>query len=307
MILEQFGVVSRSQALACGLTRSSVDHLIQPEGRWRRILPGVYAASTGTVTPDQQAMATLLYAGPESVITGAAAVRRHNLRCAGLNEIDVLVPVDVRRQSTGFVRIIHTSRMPKEFYTTCQLRFTDLPRAVADAARGMTRLGDVRAVVAESVQRGRCDLASLVRELNDGPSAGSRFYRAALGEIADGIRSAAEADLRDLIGKSGIEKPMYNPKLYTADGTFLGIPDAWWQRAGVAAEVDSREYHISPEDQERTTTRHNRMEGHGIHVLHFRPSALKKKSPAVLTDLRGAIEKGNARPPLPITAVPAQA
>ena len=42
-------------------------------------------------------------------------------------------------------------------------------------------------------------------------------------------------------------------------------------------------------------------------MLHFRPSTLKKKSPEVLSDLRGAIEEGNARPPLPITAVPAQA
>jgi hypothetical protein len=270
-------------------------------------MPGVYAAFTGTVSLDQRAMAALLHAGPRGVITGSAAVRRYNLRCAGSNEIDVLVPPQVRVHNTEFVRILRTSRMPEELNAIGQLRYALLDRAVADAARGMTRLSDVRAVVAEAVQRGRCDLASLVRELNDGPSAGSRFYRAALGEIADGIRSAAEADLKDLIGKSGIEKPLYNPKLYTTGGIFLGIPDAWWQRAGVAAEVDSREYHISPEDQERTTTRHNRMEGHGIHVLHFRPSAIKKKSPAVLADLRGAIEKGNARPPLPITAVPAQA
>jgi hypothetical protein len=307
MILEQFGVVSRSQALDCGLGRSSVDHLIRPEGRWRRIMPGVYATTTGTVTPDQRAMAALLYAGPESVITGAAAVRRHGLRCAGRNEIDVLVPPAVRRQSAGFVRIIHTSRMPEKFFSTDQIRFTPLPRAIADAARGMTRLSDVRAVVAEAIQCGRCDLGSLAGELNEGPSSGSRFYRAALGEISVGIRSAAEADLKDLIDKSGLEKPMYNPELYAADGTFLGIPDAWWQRAGVAAEVDSREYHISPEDQERTAMRHNRMESYNINVLHFRPSALKRRSPIVLADLRRAIENGNRQPPLPIVAIPARA
>ncbi|HLH82583.1 MAG TPA: hypothetical protein VKV38_04920 [Trebonia sp.] len=307
MLLGQFGVVSRSQALDCGLSRSSVDYLAGPGGRWRRILPGVYAATTGVVTPDQRAMAALLYAGPESVITGAAAVRRHNLRCAGLNEVDVLVPADVRRQSRGFVRIIHTSRMPEKFYSTDQIRFAALPRAVADAARGMTRLSDVRAVVAEAVQRGRCDLASLARELNEGPSAGSRFYRAALGEISAGIRSAAEADLKDLIDKSGLEKPMYNPSLFAADGTFLGIPDAWWQRAGVAAEVDSREYHISPEDQERTTMRHNRMESYGIHMMHFAPGILRAKPRLVIADLRGAIQSGSRQPPLPITAVPARA
>jgi hypothetical protein len=305
--LEQFGVVSRSQALESGLSRSSIDYLTRPEGRWQRIVPGVYATTTGTVTVDQRAMAALLYAGPGSVITGAAAVRRHGLRCAGLNEIDVLVPVDVRRQSVDFVRMIHTSRMPEKFYSTRQIRFTAPPRAVADAARGMTRLSDVRAVVADGIQRRRCDLASLARELNEGPSAGSRFYRTALGEISVGIRSAAEADLKDLIDKSDLEKPMYNPSLFSADGTFLGIPDAWWQRAGVAAEVDSREYHISPEDQERTRMRHNRMESHGIHVLHFRPSTLKSRSPAVLVDLRGAIESGNRQPVLPIKAIPARA
>jgi hypothetical protein len=307
LLLDQFGVVSRSQALDCGLSRGRVDHLTQPDGRWQRILPGVYAATTGTVTVDQRAMAALLYAGPGSLITGAAAVRRHNLRCAGLNEVDVLVPVGMRRQSTEFVRIIHTSRMPRSRCSTDGIRFALLDRAVADAARGMTRLSDVRAVVAEAIQRGRCDLASLITELNEGPTAGSRFYRVALAEISEGIRSAAEADMKHLIDKSDLEKPMYNAELYAVDGTFLGIADAWWQRAGVAAEVDSRQYHLSPDDYERTVMRHNRLEAHGINLLHFLPSTLRRKSPAVVADLRGAIESGTNQPPLPIVAIPAQA
>lgn len=307
LLLDQFGVVSRSQALECGLSRGRIDYLIQPDGRWQRILPGVYAATTGTVTVDQRAMAALLYAGSRSVITGAAAVRRHNLRCAGLNEIDVLVPVGVRRQSAEFVRIIHTSRMPEKWCSTDEIRFTWLARAVGDAARGMTRLSDVRAVVAEAIQHGRCDLASLITELNEGPAAGSRFYRTALAEISEGIRSAAEADMKHLIDKSDLEKPMYNAQLHAVDGTFLGIADAWWQRAGVAAEVDSRQYHLSPDDYERTVMRHNRMEAHGINLLHFLPSTLRRKSPAVVADLRGAVESGTSQPPLPIVAIPARA
>src|ERR1700728_404664 len=104
LVLDQSGVVSRSQVLDCGLSRGIIDHLTQPDGRWQRILSGVYATTTGTVNVDQRAMAALLYAGPRSVITGGAAVRRHHLRCAGLNEIDVLVPIGVRRQSAEFVR-----------------------------------------------------------------------------------------------------------------------------------------------------------------------------------------------------------
>ena len=303
----QFGVIGRSQALECGLSGSAIDHRVRQDGPWRRLLPGIYATTTGDMTPDQRAMAALLHAGAESVITGATAVRRHRLRCSGLNEVDVLVPADVRRQSAGFVRVIHTSRMPEQHYSTGQIRFAPLPRAVADATRGMTRLSDARAVVAEAVQHGRCPLEALISELNKGPVAGSRFYRIALGEIGDGIRSAAEADLRELIRRSDLETPLYNPELYAADGSFLGIPDAWWQRAGVAAEVDSRQYHLSPDDYERTTMRHNRMEASGISMLHFLPSTLRSKSPTVLRDLRGAIKAGTNKPPLPIVAIPARA
>jgi hypothetical protein len=304
IVREQYGVVGRGQALDCGVSRNAVGYLLRQDGPWRKIVPGVYATTTGDMTPDQRAMAALLHAGPRSVITGAVAVRRHHLRCAGLNEVDVLVPRGVRVQSTGFVRIIHTSRMPESFYSTGQIRFALPARAVADAARGMARIGDVRAVVAEAVHRGRCDLASLMTELTEGPSTGSRAFRIALGEIGDGIRSAAEANLKELIDGSDLERPMYNPSLYAADGTFLGKPDAWWQRAGVGAEVDSRQYHLSPDDYERTTMRHNRLEGYGINLLHFLPSTLKQKSPTVIADLRGAITRGNNRPALPIVAIP---
>jgi hypothetical protein len=304
---EQYGVVGRGQALDCGVSRSAVGYLLRQKGPWRKIVPGVYATTTGDMTPDQRAMAALLHAGQGSVITGAVAVRRHHLRCAGLNEVDVLVPTGVRVQSTGFVRIIHTSRMPESFYSTGQIRFACPARAVADATRGMSRLSDVRAVVAEAVHRGRCDLASLTSELNEGPSAGSRALRIAISEVGDGIRSAAESDLKELIDRSDLEQPIYNPALYAADGTFLGIADAWWQRAGVIAEVDSRQYHLSPADYERTTMRHNHLASYGINLLHFLPSTLKQKSPTVIANLAGAITRGNNRPALPIVAIPARA
>jgi hypothetical protein len=126
----------------------------------------------------------------------------------------------------------------------------------------------------------------------------------ALRECIAGSRSAAEGDLMTLIGRSGLAEPMYNAELYTADGTFLGIADAWWQRAGVVAEVDSRRYHLSPADYERTVMRHNRMAARGINVLHFLPDTVKTEPSTVIRSLRGAIRSGTARPPLLIVAKP---
>lgn len=305
MLRGQYDVIARSQALDCGMSPRAIDHRLRPGGPWRRVLPAVYQAVTGTLTPAQREVAALLYAGPQSVLTGAVAVRRHHLSCAGLNVIDVLIPAEARRKSTGFVQIQRTTRMPEEVYELGPIRFAPPQRAVADAARQMSDFGDAQALVCEAVQRKRCTLQLLARELNEGPLAGSRWLRAALAEIGEGIRSSAEADLRDLITRSDLEKPMYNPELYDADGNFLGQPDAWWQRAGVAGEVDSRAYHLSAADYDNTTTRHNRMEARGINMLHWLPSTIKSNPGTVLDDLRGAIRSGRLRPPLPIKAVAA--
>ncbi len=285
------------------MTRGTIEYRLRPDGPWRQILPGVYLTVTGSVSQEQRETAALLYAGPQSVITGPVAVRRHNLRCTGLNVLDVLVPTGNHRKSTGYVQIQRTTRMPVKLYTSGPLRFTAPVRAVADAARGMTRFGDVQALVCEAIQRGRCALEELVTELNEGPSAGTRWYRMALAEVSEGIRSVAEAQLKRLIDRSDLDRPMYNADLYTLDGIFLGRPDAWFGRAGVAGEVDSREYHMRARDYEETTMRHNRMEAAGIHMLHWLPSTIKAEPGKVIADLRDAIAAGNKCPPLPIRAI----
>jgi hypothetical protein len=291
----------------CGLPTSTLDRYIASGGRWQRLLPGVYLAVTGKATQEQREMAALLYAGSRSLITGAAAVRRHHLHAAGPDLVDVLIPVNLKRQSVGFVRVHRTRLMPERIYVTGQIRFTKPARAVADAARTLIRFDDVRQVVCDAVQRRACTVAELTEELRAGPAKGSTLFREALAEIDDGVRSVAEADARLLILRSDLPKPMFNACLYDADGTFIAMVDGWWPEAGVAAEIDSRAYHLTAGDQDRTAERHDRLVAYGILVLHFPPTRLKTDPQGVLSDLRSAIEKGRSRPRLPITARPADA
>ena len=60
-------------------------------------------------------------------------------------------------------------------------------------------------------------------------------------------------------------------------GDPLPVPDGWLPDAGIALEVDSREYHLSPEDWQRTMRRHNLLAAHGVLVLHFTPSELRSR------------------------------
>lgn len=194
--------------------------------------------------------------------------------------------------------------MPEFVMADGAVRFTLAARAVADAARELGSLRQVRAVTADAVQRRCCRLAELAEELAHAPMRGSAWLRQALAEVADGVRSVAEADLRDLIMRSGLPRPMFNARLFAGE-RFLGAVDAWWPDAGVAAEVDSREWHLSPEDWERTVVRHTRMGRYGILVQHFTPRLIRHEPGQVVADLRAALQGGRVRPALDVRARPA--
>jgi len=303
-LMEQHLVISRAQALACGMSPRALNIRIAPSGPWQRLLPGVYLTVTGTVTQEQREMAALLYAGSESLITGIAAARRHRLRTPGPDVVDLLIPWTQRRQSIAYVRVHRTRRLPPRWLVTGKIRFAEAPRAVADATRSMTRFDDVRAVVCEAVQRRACFVNDLVAELEAGSSAGSALLREALAEVADGVRSVAEADFRVLILRSDLPRPVFNARLIDVDGTLIAVTDAWWQEAGVAAEIDSRAYHLAAADQDRTTGRHDKLTAHGILALHFSPRRVKDDPAGILREIRQAIGKGLERPPLPIKGLP---
>ena len=295
ILSKQHGVVAREQAFGCGMSEKAVRHRLQDEGPWCRLLPGVYLTQTGSPSADQREMGALLYGGPDSVLTGAAALRRFGLAGPRTALVDVLVPAGTQKRDAGFVRIHRTTRLPEPFGVAGEVRFAFPPRAVADAARGLTDIGDVRAVVAGAVQRGKCPVGPLRYELDNGSRRGSALLRRALAEVADGARSAAEADLHAVIKRARLPMPMFNPRLF-AGRVFIASPDCWWPDAGVAAEVDSREWHLSPRDWEETLARHARMSAHGIIALHFTPRQISAERNEVITAIRSAITSGRSRP-----------
>jgi len=299
----QIAVITRRQAFAVGLTRHALRHRLRAGGPWRSLLPGVYVAATGTPTTLQQEMAALLYAGPGSVITGLAAIRHHDIRGPVTEFVDVLVPASRRRHDAAFVRLHRTTRMPGRSRQVGPVRYALLARAVADTARSLDDLRDVRAVVADAVQRGRCPVRDLFAELKAGPDTRSALFRKALADVADGIRSAAEADLKDLLARSGLPMPLFNAKVF-AGKEFIAMPDGWWPEFGLAVEVDSTEWHLSPEDHANTLARGRRMAVHQINVLRVTPRQIRTEPAQLVAEIRAALEGARGRPPLNLRTVP---
>ncbi len=267
------------------------------------MLPGVYLASQGVPTAKQRVTAAYLYAGKAIAITGPAALAWYSLPSVRSDEVDVLVPLECKRKDVRFARLHRTSVVP-ECGREGAVRYASPPRAVADTVRQLANFADVRAVVAGGVQRGKMTVADLARELDIGPIQGSARLRAALAEVADGVRSTAEGDLHALVKRERLPEPMYNARLFVGD-QLLAITDAWWPQAGLAAEVDSREWHLSPAHWERTLARDARMTEHGILVLRFTPRRIRTAGSEVAAQIRSALASAAARPLPQIVAQPA--
>jgi len=182
----QLALASRGQLLALGMNDRAMQYRLRPGGPWQALLPGIYLAVTGTPTFEQKEMAALLYAGPESLITGRAALWHHGIGSGWPPDVvDVLVPAERQRVDVNFVRLHRTARLPSAALTAGPVRLAPAPRAVADTAWQLTSADDVRAVVSDALSSGRCTLDELTAELNEGPIRGSAPLRTVLTELTE--------------------------------------------------------------------------------------------------------------------------
>lgn len=186
---QQHSVASRGQLLALGMPDRAMQYRLRT-GSWQALLPGIYLSAAEPPGFTQKEMAALLYAGPDGVVTGPAALAHHGTESpADVGVIDVLVPIRRQRLDVGFVRLHRTARMPAKPIWAGPLRLAPAPRAVADTAWQLSCLEDVRAVVADALQSGQCTASQLTAELNEGPIRGSAAFRSVLAGLAEATGS----------------------------------------------------------------------------------------------------------------------
>jgi hypothetical protein len=284
-----------------GMTDNGVRHRLRGGGPWQTLLPGVYLTVTGQPTRLQREMAALLYAGPVSAITGPSALLSWGMTGVQPRYVDVLVPASCARASRQFMRVRRTRRMPRQIAFADAIGYVLPARAVFDTVRGLTDLGEVRAIVAGAVQQRICKIELLAAELPAGPVSGTAAFRAVLAEVAAGVRSAPEADLLRLVARAGLPMPLFNCTL-RLNGTFLAKPDAYWPQHGVVVEVDSWQWHSGPEAWAETLRRHNRLEAAGLRVLHFSPRQIRAEAEDVVSQIAAALAHGQPLPGIVVHA-----
>lgn len=263
-------VVTLHEAEALGYPFHVVRRRVR-RGRWQRLAPGVYCTTPPAGRIDHLTAAAK-HGGVGAVVSGTAALYEYGVRAAARPQRElVLVPLDGGARSHGRIVVRRTPNLPPPC-TRPGPALAPVARAAVDHARRLTRLDDVRAVVAEVVQRDLATVEQLRAEVELGGRNGRALVRRAVLEVTAGSQSAPEAHAACLLTAAGLGPFEQNPLLKFAGRKYY--PDFLWRALRAILEIDSFEHHFKRADWQATLERHFALEAAGYSVIHVPPSAL---------------------------------
>ncbi|WP_436786710.1 hypothetical protein [Yinghuangia sp. YIM S10712] len=259
------------------------------QGKWRRLAPKVVIVDSGAPSRRQLAMAAVLHAGPGALVTGFTALELANVPHVRYpRDVHVLVAHTSKVERLPGMRYERTSRLPE----AQRLRVpptAPYARAVVDACRAAVDEEHARSAALAAVQRRLCDVESLRAECAQAARRNRRRLDAVLDEVGAGVRSLPEGELRRAVLASELREPLWNPRVYMADGAFLCSPDGLWEEEGVAVEVDSATHHAFGADRLRTAERAQRTQAAGLMVVSVLPRQLRSDPARVIRTLRAIL------------------
>ncbi|MGH3875930.1 MAG: hypothetical protein ACRDSK_02715 [Actinophytocola sp.] len=288
-------VATSADLIALGLSGSTIEERCRDGGPWRRLQSGIVLLGDTPPSRAQRIQAALTVAGPEAVLTGVDALALHGLSGARLDG-PVHVLVSPRRQSrlVDGVFFDRTNTPP-----VAQLRsgfpVAPLPRATIDTCRRAPSAEHVRALLTSVIREARVSPATLREELTRATSRGTALPRRILAELDDGVRSLAQGWARRLVLRAGLPTPRWRVPISGPSGAHLATPDAWWD-VGLAWEVDSYAFDLTPADYAAALTRATHLTAAGILVVHTRPAQLRDEPAAVADLLTSAYTQASTRP-----------
>ncbi|HET7326684.1 MAG TPA: hypothetical protein VFJ14_05285 [Nocardioidaceae bacterium] len=288
-------VVTHSELREVGIPSSTITFRILPGGPWQRILPGVVLAHSGIPTWRERCLAAVKCCGTGAVLTGLTALRHQGQTAAHPNgQVNALIPHGSQRGSHDFVQVERSRRMPKPVIVRA-LPCAPVARALVDACRRQDNLDQVRALVADAIQNRRCTLEDLHAEVGAAARQRTALTRAALCEIDAGIRSVAEAKVKQAMQRRRMPPMEWNVSLLTVDGDFVGTPDGYYADVAVALQLDSIEYHLSPQAYKRTQARQRALTTAQVLVLPYAPGDAIRDPDTLCNELQALCRQGRNR------------
>jgi hypothetical protein len=188
----QQGVISRSQALGCGLSPDAIDRLVRSE-HWLRLHRGVYFVSGGRPARDSLLWAALRRAGSGAALCHETAAELFGFADRSSRLIHVAIPKERRISPMAGLVIHRSSRLTEMVHPTLMPPRTRLDETVLDLVGEATRFETALALVCCVCQRGLTTVPMVTSAM--GKRAKLRWrteLAAALEDIGTGVHSVLE-------------------------------------------------------------------------------------------------------------------
>ncbi len=264
------GVISRSEAMALGISRSRFDNAIR-SGRLQSVAPRVFAVAGSPNSWHKEARIAALRV--DGLISHRAAAFLHGIDGFGAGDVEVVVAKYRRPRVDGFT--LHRST---RIHFADEVEIDSLP--VTGLARTVLDVGAVVSprrlewVIDAVLRQELCSLAELhsVLQVHSiqgrngcGPLREILEHRIATDPIPD---SAWNRMVGQLLRSWGLPEPLYE-YVVRSGSDFLARVDLAYPDQRIAIELDSVRWHLNRESFEKDPRRKNRLINQGWTVLTF--------------------------------------
>jgi len=283
---QQFGVFSREQAAAEGMSEESMSRRVMCDA-WERVFPSVYRLAGTPGTGRQRAMAAVLWAGDDAAVSHTTAARLLRFDGVRRSELHLTVP-----PQSGFRRrdliLHHSSLAARDVVLVDGIRCTSATRTIIDCAA----LLDDESLESAFEHARRMGLTSpsapairaeeLCRRGRPGSTRVGRLLSAQrVGERA--LELPLEVKLARLLRRSVLPVPL---RQYPVGRYRL---DFAWPARRVACECDGFEHHGSRLAWKRDRARLAAVEGAGWRVVQVTRDDVTGAAPRTLERLTFAL------------------
>jgi len=295
LLARQAGVISRAQALAAGISHSTIDHRVKAR-RWQPLHPGVYLVAdrrpdlagdrTEDRTDERRVRAALLWAGADALLCGRGAAWWYGMAAEPPPVVAVTVGPRRRLRRRPAAEVVRRELAAQDRSVHRGLAITAPALTVLDTAvelgdDGAAFLGDAlrRAVPFPEVH------AAHVRYTGSpGSAAAARLLRVAAERSGAAARCALHALLRGA-GVGGWTDAVH------VDGHPV---DAAFPVARVAVLASGWAEPVDPGHAEATARRWTALIARGWTIIHVTWRDLVERPHVVLADIRRHVAGGPA-------------
>lgn len=289
----QHGVVASTQLRRLRWSESKIAREVDV-GRLHPLFRGAYALGHKSVTPHGQAMAALLSAGSDALLSHLSAAWLWGISAWPPPVPEVVVRSTVRHTRSD-IRI-HSSRVLVSSDTTiCEgIPVTAVPRTLLDLAGAAQ--GNVRWALPRAKRLGLLDLIAVDALLKR--SKGLRGV-ARLGLALERYRSRAftrsdlERDFLALVKRARLPPPSMN--LFIAGYEI----DAYWSKLRFAVELDTYDYHGDEISFEEDRLRQEDLKLAGIEMVRITGERMDREPRAVVARLHLLLDQRRRELTLP--------